>query len=106
MLLFANEMDNVGLMHTLAIDFGFSTFDELKDYINADNIETPTRGRPLTSRFVRQKVYDYWLDNSEISTDRRNARHMIKIKKGKLDITVLDLIDLNISECITKRGDG
>ena len=53
----------------------------------------------------RQLAYNFWKENSELSNDRRNGRHEIKIKPEKLANQVLDLQrDPNISESKAKGG--
>ena len=61
-------------------------------------------GGPRTSIELRQKIYNHWVVSSDLSTDRRNSRHMIKIKKTKLNHSILDMDDENITETNTKRG--
>lgn len=50
-------------------------------------------------------MYDFWLNNSDLSNDRPNACHSVKIKPSKFEPSVVDLID-NIVTCNTKRGLG
>ena len=54
---------------------------------------TQKRGRPLRSVAERQLMYSFWVDNSDVSNDRRNARHVVKVKSSKLDIVVSDLCE-------------
>ena len=44
------------------------------------------------------------MSNSDVSTDRRNGRHVTKIKQRKLDVAVVDLKDGNITEHESKHG--
>ena len=59
------------------------------------------RGRPLTSVEKRQESYDHWRQNCEMSTDRRNSRHMVKVKQSKLNICTRDLTDPDVVEIPT-----
>ena len=54
---------------------------------------------------MRQDVYSCWLENSEVSVQRSNNRHLVKISIANIRPQILDLIeaDKNISE-MTKRG--
>ena len=36
------------------------------------------------------------MEQSEVTIDRRNARHVVKVKPSKLDVAISDLIDSNI----------
>ena len=49
------------------------------------------RGRPMSGMLKRQAAYDFLKEQSDISNDRTNARHMIKIKSTKRDIAIADL---------------
>ena len=51
----------------------------------------------MSSAVERQKMYDFWKSSSDISNDHRNARHMVKRPKRKLDHAVHDLSDTNIT---------
>ena len=104
LLLFRNKRDDILFMSTLADTLGFRSIDELKDFINLDRIEIKQRGRPLSDVLHRQIMYNFWKKNAEISNDRRNARHIIKIKPSKCDNAVADLVDGGVNECITKGG--
>ena len=61
-------------------------------------------GRPLSDIVTRQTMYDFWKANSDISNDRRNARHIVKIKPSKLERVVSDLEDSNVTEYAAKGG--
>ena len=103
-LLFAKKMDNALFMSMLADELGFRDAEEFMEFVNLDRVEVKKRGRPLSDILDRQVMYDFWKKHSEISNDRRNARHVIKIKPTKRDHAVADLVDSNVTECITKGG--
>ena len=67
---------------------------------------TQKRGRPLRSVAERQLMYSFWVDNSDVSNELCNARHVVKVKSSKLDVAVSDLCesDSNIEKCQTKSG--
>ena len=90
-------------MECLASDLGFMDAAELITFIN-EPPSTLKRGRPLTNVHERQLMYDYWIENSEVSNDRRNARHVVKIKPSKLDVAVADLSDSNVESFEAKGG--
>ena len=58
----------------------------------------------MTCIVSRQTMYDYWKKHSELSNDRRNARHIIKLKPAKRDTAVADLCDSQVTDCQTKGG--
>ena len=105
-LLFAHKFDNTQFMEMLADELGFESKESFLKFINLDRIEVnkKRRGRPLSEIVSRQTMYDYWKKHSELSNDRRNARHVIKLKPAKRDAAVVDLIDSQITECETKGG--
>ena len=76
-------------MNALAAELGFLSQEELLDFINSNiTNELRGRGRPMSGICERQKVYDFWKENSDISNDRRNARHMVKVKPCKRNVAV------------------
>ena len=91
-------------MRTLAAELSFDSLDDMLDFINTDHQVVKPKGRPPVSKVHRQMMYDHWKSVSELSNDRRNARHMIKIKRKKLSNYIADLVDDNISETTSKRG--
>ena len=106
-LLFDNRFNDCVFMETLALNLNFENAEELKFFVNMDrlneNFRRGSRGRPLYI-VTRQKCYDFWKANSEISNDRRNACHMVKIKPSKLGRAVTDVIDTNITDFVAKGG--
>ena len=50
----------------------------------------------MSGLIERQKAYDFWLESSEYSNDRRNARHMTKINPSNRDIAIVDIQDVNV----------
>ena len=93
-LLFRNRMDDVSFMDHLAFDLGFENRNELTIFMNNhEKIATVKRGRPMSGQVARQEAYEFWKDLSSISNDRRNARHVTKIKPDKRDPAVIDLND-------------
>ena len=82
-------------MAALTDDMGFDSINDFLAFINIDGAEMKA-GRPVTDKLLRQKMYNQWINSSEISTDRRNACHMVKTKKLKIDIAIRDLDDENV----------
>ena len=103
-MLFKKKTDDLEFMDSLAADLGFSSREELIDLINSDTPKLTPRGRPMSGITERQLAYDFWRENSDISNDRRNARHMVKIKPSKRDRAIQDLVDDSVKECHTKGG--
>ena len=102
LLLFDNKLDDKLFLSALAADMGFNDIDKFLTLINSGN-QLKRRGRPLFDKMLCQKIYYYWIEYSELSTDRRNARHMVHIKKSKLDIAIADVVDSNVIECGNKK---
>ena len=69
-----------------------------------DDIFKP-HGRRFLSVEERQRVYDFWKLNSEVSVHRSNDRTTVKINLEKVCPQVADLEDDNISLINTKRGE-
>ena len=104
-LLYKDKLQDLNFMDMLADDLGFLGREELIKFMNSnDEINVRQRGRPMSGMVVRQAAYDFWKDNSSISNDRRNARHVAKIKPSKLDRAVKDLQDDRVSEFLGKGG--
>ena len=98
-------VDDHGMfMKTLADELSFESVDDMFQFINTDHHIVKQRGRPPISKDTRQLMYDFWKTSSELSNDRRNARHITKIKRCKLSNHIKDLIDPKISEIRTKQG--
>ena len=74
------------------------------EFASNDDIFTP-RGRRFLSVEERQRVYDFWKLNSEVSVHRSNDRNTVKINLEKVCPQVADLEDGNISLINTKRGE-
>ena len=92
-------------MEALSADLGFEDRNQLTDFVNNHESVSAKRGRPMSGAVERQLAYDFWKKkNSNLSNDRRNARHVIKIKPCKRDQTVQDLHDEKVTECQTKGG--
>ena len=89
MLLFDMKTDDLNFMTNLTDELGFSNTQELISFMNTTP-STLQRGRHLSGIAERQMMYNFWVGNSEVSNDRRNARHVVKIKTSKLDIAVSD----------------
>ena len=90
-------------MESLATELGFPDAAELIRFIIKPP-ETLKRGRPLTNVHERQLMYDFWVEQSEVSNDRRNARHVVKVKPSKIDVAIADLVDSNIEIFDAKGG--
>ena len=103
-LLFVHKYDNEQFMTMLSNEFGFNDKKQFLDFINLDRVKISQRGRPLSNITSRQQMYDFWKRHSVLSNDRRNARHVIKIKPNKLENVVADLTDSQVTECNTKGG--
>ena len=78
------------LWQTLACELGFcdaSGVADIQEFISFLNLPPSTlkRGRPLSDVHSRQLMYTFWVDNADVSNDRRNACHMV-IKPSKLDV--------------------
>ena len=73
-------------------------------FASNDDTFTP-RGRRFLSVEERQRVYDFWKLNSEVSVHRSNDRNTVKINLEKVCPQVADLEDDNISLINTKRGE-
>ena len=99
LLLFGPKYGDTEFMAALTDDMGFDSINEFLAFINIDGAEMKA-GRPMTDKLLRQKMYNHWIKSSEISTDRRNARHMVKTKKLKIDIAIRDLDDENVPQYI------
>ena len=69
-----------------------------------DDIFKP-HGRRFLNVEERQRVYDFWKLNSEVSVHRSNDRNTVKINLEKVCPQVADLEDDNISLINTKRGE-
>ena len=103
-LLFRDKFSNLKFMEALSEDLRFDTVDILFSYIDLGKIDIMKRGKCFADKQSRQKMYNHWLNNCEISTDRRNARHLVKKKKSKLFPSIQDLEDSNITESATEKG--
>ena len=103
-LLFASKFEDVDFMEMLADELNFESKSAFLQYVNLDRIELTERGRPMSHVATRQIMYDFWKKHSELSNDRRNARHVIKMKPTKRDVAVVDLVDPQITEVKTKGG--
>ena len=103
-LLYKQKIDDLVFMDALAAELGFVSRQELLDLINTDTPKLAGRGRPMRGTAERQLAYDFWKQNSDISNDRRNARHMCKVKPSKRDCAIQDLVDDTVKECRTKSG--
>ena len=97
---FDGMFNDLSFMTKMAKEFSFDSVSDLTNFINIDKTQLKKAGRPLTSKDLHQEIYDYWI-SCELSNDRRNARHVIKVKKQKLNILIQDLIDENISDIVT-----
>ena len=104
LLMFDKKFNDVAFMSSLADDLGFRDGQEFKDFMNINKSNLKPRGRPMSGVVDRQLMYNFWKDESEISNDRRNAHHMIKVNSAKKDNAVVDLVDDDIKECLTKGG--
>ena len=80
-LIFGEKFHDECFMSALANDLGFHTIEELKDFINMEKYEVLKCGRPFSDAGIRQLIYDYWLENSELSNDRRSGRQVMRAKK-------------------------
>ena len=79
LLMFRGKQNDLDLMDNLAADLGFSNRHEFTMFMNTHkDIITTKRGRPMSGQVGRQAAYDFWKDVSNISNDRRNARHVAK----------------------------
>ena len=74
------------------------------EFASNDDIFTRRGGRFLSVE-ERQRVYDFWKLNSEVSVHRSNDRHIVKINLENVRPQVADLEDDNISLINTKRGE-
>ena len=88
MLLYSKKVDDLDFMDRMSNELCFETRDEFLDHINTNKSIIATQGRPMCGIVERQEAYNVWKEKSEISNDRRNARHMIKIKPSKCNCTV------------------
>ena len=105
LLLFNKKFDDSDFMNMLADDLGFQNSQEMIKSINTlSERRLSQRGRPLSNIMSRQAAYDFWRDNSSISNDRRNARHVVKVNPSKLDTAVMDLRDDRVTEGKSKGG--
>ena len=102
LLLFDNKIDDQLFLNMISADMGFK---DSNDFLNFINSESKRRGRSQFDKDLSQKIYKFWIMNSDLSNDRRNARHMINIKKSKIDPSLIDVVDANVIECGCKRGD-
>ena len=106
LMMFHKNVDDVKFMNKLAADLGFNSREELLGFVNTNKEVLEVRaGRPMSVMVERQTAYDFWKEKSDISNDRRNARHMIKIKPNKRDKAIADLSDENVKPCESKGGD-
>ena len=97
-MIIGSKLDDPIFMNRFAVDMGFYDAEEFMNFINLDKADVVgKRGRPRSRQAERQLMYDHWLSNSDISNDRRNARHMVKLKSEKRDPAVLDLFDSSIT---------
>ena len=71
-------------------------------FASNDYIFTP-RGRSFLSVEERQRVYDFWKLNSEVTVHRSNDCHIVKINLENVLSQVADLEDDNISLINTMR---
>ena len=78
-------------MSSLANDLDFSDAKEFKDFMKMNRSNLKQRRRPMSYVAEHQIMYNFWIEESEISNDRRNARHMIKINPAKKGNAVVDL---------------
>ena len=74
------------------------------EFASNDDIFKP-RGPRFLSVDERQRMYDFWKLNSEVSVHRSNDRHTVKINLENVDPQVAYLEDGNISLINTKRGE-
>ena len=103
--LFEHRFEDNHFMELLADELGFMNKSKFLEFINVDRIVHTRRGRQLGNLTGRQLAYKFWVENSDLSNDRRNGRHVIKIKPEKLALQVSDLEkDPNITECNAKGG--
>ena len=91
-------------MEWLSQDLGFQDLRDLFHFMEYS--ESPKRGRPVSSDYSPQNIYDFWLENSVITTDRRNRRHIIKVKDGKIPVCLSNITtnDLNVSKVTNNHG--
>ena len=94
-LLFSKKINDDFFMERLALDLGFINKNELIDFMNTTP-STSKRGRPMSGQVERQLMYDFWVEHSDPSNDRRNARHVVKIKPSKRDVVSVDLVDPDV----------
>ena len=101
--MFGPKYGDTEFMAVLTDDMGFDSINDFLAFINIDDAEMKA-GRPMTDKLLQQKMYNHWINSSEISTDRRNARHRVKCKNTKIDIAIRDLDDENVEVIANKWG--
>ena len=69
-------------MSMLAEEMSFDSTDDLIKFVNIPIEDIKKRGRPLKDKEWRQRMYNHWLEKSDISTDRRNGRHIVHKKEA------------------------
>ena len=105
--IFVERLHDIDLQLWLVEKFWLKNREELLlflEFASNDDIFTPC-GRRLLSVEERQRVYDFWKLNSEVSVHRSNDHHLVKINLENVRPQVADLEDDNISLINTKRGE-
>ncbi len=107
LLFFSKKLDDTLFMSELAFQLDFETVEELLEFPRTDKTTLKKRGRPLSNKADRMLMYNFWKEHSEVNNDRRNGRHVIKVKPSKLDVALSDLVgdDDNIKIHTTKGGE-
>ena len=102
--IFNTKIDDFEFMEWLRQDLGFQDLRDLFHFMEYS--ESPKHGRPVRSDYSPQNIYDFWLENSVITTDRRNRRHIIKVKDGKIPVCLSNITtnDLNVSKVTNNHG--
>ena len=102
-LLFSGKFDDRQFLNTLCKGLGFDTVTEFLNFVNLDR-EKVNVGRPRTDITICQKLYDHWISESDLSNDRRNSRHMVKVKKAKLNDNIMDLVEKDANVSINRKS--
>ena len=81
----------------------FTSFLQISD----KEVVVDRGGRSFLSKELRLDVYEYWIANSEVSVQRSNNRHLIKVSMYNVRKQIADIIisDTNIEKVQTKRGE-
>ena len=80
----------------------FTSFLQISD----KEVVVDRGGRSFLSKELRLDVYEYWIANSEVSVQRSNNRHLIKVSMYNVREQIADIIsDTNIEKVQTKRGE-